>query len=864
MAIRKLLKLLVPTWMVFAWLRWKCKITLKPVAHSWMANIVVYAFPYVVYAILSQRIDSDRRIFKYFLPYAFMKKRMAVVFGSDVDPSGVHEQHCRVVRGLRNGLAYGLVLWWDNDGRASRVQEDEPPFVFDEAKHPILDHEACDSPIVSFVVPVYNVARYLIECLESLRAQTLPMIEVVCVDDGSSDDSGRIIRHYAMHDKRFVAISQNNSGVSAVRNRALSVVRGRYVSFIDGDDWIDSAFAEEVSAKMAEFELDMCFFDFECFHHKTRKPLAHSWQLSRHISDFPQNRVFSLSDLRRLTIYSSACTIMWNKSFLDATGIGFSHLTLGEDLYYVLQHMLCAKRIYALNRIYYHYRRQHSQSAVSRLGGGNVLAQITLLRTLGCWCATVLEREGYKLCHLVKERVLYEVLYYGQKSPAVLAWLQREGFRIFDLMACEDASYDDALADGLKALRSKPTIPCRVDPLSTLDGLSGRDKAVFRSIMEKREKSPHDTYIVIGQLNSTTNEPLDSWTFFQWLQSNDVPSRYVIWRQHAWSEKIRAETGLKDVIMLNGNGMEDIELVTACADVLPRVKAVIMENMALHDKVRCWLYQLSDCKFVCLQHGVTFWKFTERSGRTFALTNVVNVSSEREKAFLEANIPPRAPTYTFPRYVIAGLPRFDLLKDERESGRRTRTVFVMFTWRYAFNNGENCFQRSQYLLSIKRFLSKENIKRLAQKNVRIVLAPHHHLVTQISGLCFDVDVETASADSISYWIRHADCCVTDYSSISFDFVFLHKPTIYWLLDYGDSILENTDREELKFARKQAGNFFNCVDTADMVIDMIEYYADRDFTLEPEKCAIGDTFFAYKTDISRRLYEALEKKTEDSF
>ena len=856
--IRKTLKLFVPAWIMSVWLKRRYHLELGPVARSRPANAVLAALPYAIYVIMSQRVDSDRRPRKYFLPYGFMKKRMALVFGEDVDPSGAHECHGRFVRWLRNALPYGLVLWWDNEGRSRNVREDEPPFVFDASAHPIPDRDACDHPIVSFIVPVYNVARYLTECLESLRTQTLSAVEIVCVDDGSSDDSARIIRHYAAHDKRFVAVFQENAGVSAARNRALLIASGRYVSFVDGDDWLDGTFAEDVSTKMSELDLDMCFFDFECFHYKTRKPLAHSWQLSRHFADFPHDRVFALGDLRRLMIYESACTILWKKSFLDLTEIEFSSLALGEDLHYVLQHLLRAGRIYALNRVYYHYRRQSPRSATTRLGGGDILAQITFIRTLGRWCSTVLAQENDHVRHLVKQRLLYDVLYYGEKSPGVLAWLQREGFRLAAFTDCDGEAYDETLAKRLESITAKPLIPSRVDPLSTLTGLSDADQAVFRAIMEKRATSAHDLYIVVGQLNSVTNEPLDSWTFFQWLQSHSVPSRYVMWRKHKWYEKIKAETSLTDVVALDGDGMSDIEFVTACADVLPRVKAVVMENTALHNSVRRWLYHLPDCQLVFLQHGVTFWKFTKRSGRTFSVPNVVNVSSEGEKAFLETRIPPKAPTYTFPRYAVAGLPRFDLLKDERAPGQMTRIVFVMFTWRYAFNTGKETFLRSRYLDGIKRLLSKENLARLARKRIRVVLAPHHHLVSQLKNLRFGLDVEIAQADEVSYWIRHADCCVTDYSSVSFDFVFLHKPTIYWIPDRNDPILEATDREEQQFARRQTDGFYNSVDSADNVVDMIEYYADRDFVLEPEKCAIGDTFFAYKTGICGRLHEELEK------
>ncbi len=92
------------------------------------------------------------------------------------------------------------------------------------------------SPFFSIIIPVYNVAPYLRECLDSVLAQTFADWEAICVDDGSTDGSGAILDEYAAKDKRFVVIHQNNAGVSAARNHALGVVKGEWFLFLDGDD----------------------------------------------------------------------------------------------------------------------------------------------------------------------------------------------------------------------------------------------------------------------------------------------------------------------------------------------------------------------------------------------------------------------------------------------------------------------------------------------------------------------------------------------------------------------------------------------------------------------------------------------------
>ena len=109
-------------------------------------------------------------------------------------------------------------------------------------------HTEC--PLVSIVIPVYNVSRYLPQCLESVTSQSYRNIEIILIDDGSTDDSGSICDQYAEKDARIHAIHSENRGVSATRNLGLENVSGAYVSFIDSDDWIE-AHAIETLVKTA-------------------------------------------------------------------------------------------------------------------------------------------------------------------------------------------------------------------------------------------------------------------------------------------------------------------------------------------------------------------------------------------------------------------------------------------------------------------------------------------------------------------------------------------------------------------------------------------------------------------------------------
>lgn len=98
--------------------------------------------------------------------------------------------------------------------------------------------------LISVIVPVYNVENYLVRCLDSILDQTYRNLEIILIDDGSSDTSGEICDQYARKDSRITVLHKKNCGVSAARNTALSMKHGRYLSFIDADDWIDKKMIE--------------------------------------------------------------------------------------------------------------------------------------------------------------------------------------------------------------------------------------------------------------------------------------------------------------------------------------------------------------------------------------------------------------------------------------------------------------------------------------------------------------------------------------------------------------------------------------------------------------------------------------------
>jgi glycosyltransferase involved in cell wall biosynthesis len=121
-------------------------------------------------------------------------------------------------------------------------------------------------PKVTIIVPVYNVELYLKECLDSLICQSLSDIEIICVDDGSTDNSPTILSEYSSADNRISIVTKENGGLSSARNAGVNVAKGEYIYFLDSDDRI-SRETIEYSYNIAKMnELDLLLFDGDSFY----------------------------------------------------------------------------------------------------------------------------------------------------------------------------------------------------------------------------------------------------------------------------------------------------------------------------------------------------------------------------------------------------------------------------------------------------------------------------------------------------------------------------------------------------------------------------------------------------------------------
>ena len=211
--------------------------------------------------------------------------------------------------------------------------------------------------LISVIVPVYNVAPYLRRCLDSLCAQTFSDIEIICVNDGSTDESPQILEEYANRDQRIQVIHQENGGLSAARNAGLAVVRSPYIAFVDSDDWI----APQVYQVAAEIFLKDKELDFVCWGISTGTISNSAWEVKENWHPVSWDKLETEGKVvlsQKMKVYTRA--YVWNKLYKTAIiqdkNITFTEKQLYEDNAFWIKYAAWANTGYFIKDCYYYYR----------------------------------------------------------------------------------------------------------------------------------------------------------------------------------------------------------------------------------------------------------------------------------------------------------------------------------------------------------------------------------------------------------------------------------------------------------------------------------------------------------------------------
>jgi glycosyltransferase involved in cell wall biosynthesis len=226
-------------------------------------------------------------------------------------------------------------------------------------------------PKISVIVPVYNVQDYLKQCLDSILCQTFSNIEIICVNDGSTDKSRKILEEYKQKDSRIIIIDKKNGGLSSARNAGMKVARGEFYSFIDSDDWIENTMLEKLYENITTLNTDISICAVHQFDETNKKnDDCNPYYTLGYFDESFDNKVFSYKDTKPFIM--DVCVMAWNKlyrkSLIDKCNAQFPNGLIFEDGPFFFSIFFKTNRVSIVRDFLYYYRINRKNSIIQKAG----------------------------------------------------------------------------------------------------------------------------------------------------------------------------------------------------------------------------------------------------------------------------------------------------------------------------------------------------------------------------------------------------------------------------------------------------------------------------------------------------------------
>jgi len=231
------------------------------------------------------------------------------------------------------------------------------------------------TPKVSIVVPIYNVEKYLRQCLDNILAQTFREIEVILVDDGSPDKCPQIVDEYAAKDERIVALHQPNGGYGVAVNKGIAAATGEYIGIIESDDWIEPDMYEKLYANALRNNSDVVKCSFYIFD-ETKEPAKQNNPWKDHqtgLFEAPTD-AFTLADFPKIVMsHPSIWAALYRADFVKGIKVIESRSASYQDLPFICEVMSTAKRISVCKECLVHWRSVAEGNSTSQKGARLVM-----------------------------------------------------------------------------------------------------------------------------------------------------------------------------------------------------------------------------------------------------------------------------------------------------------------------------------------------------------------------------------------------------------------------------------------------------------------------------------------------------------
>ena len=223
--------------------------------------------------------------------------------------------------------------------------------------------------MLSVIIPVYNVEDYLNECLDSVINQTLEDIEIICIDDGSTDNSPNILKEYQKKDSRIKIITKENGGQATARNLGIKEAQGEYIAFVDSDDFIEPTMFEKLYTKAKDNNLDIAMCKIATYDNQTKEIKDNVWYYMLGVFRDFEKDIFNHKDTKEFTCHIAVTPYnkIYKTTLLKENNILFPEGLIFEDEKFFYDTYLRAKRVSIVDEFLYYYRINRKGSTVDTI-----------------------------------------------------------------------------------------------------------------------------------------------------------------------------------------------------------------------------------------------------------------------------------------------------------------------------------------------------------------------------------------------------------------------------------------------------------------------------------------------------------------
>ena len=331
---------------------------------------------------------------------------------------------------------------------------------------------------ISVIVPVYNTHDYLNECIDSVLNQSLADFELICIDDGSTDDSLDILKDYEKKDTKVQVISQENRGLGASRNVGLNIAQGEYVMFLDSDDYLKSDALEKLYNEANNNDLDLVLFKIINFNNKTGKQSRSEYFDMKFLKDIVKDDIFTWVQVKEriFDISVTATSKLFKRELIS--DIAFPEGLIFEDNLFFIKVIFKANSVYFYDD-YFYYRRIRPDSITNSY------------------------YSEYSDCIVIYDRIIEFVKSIGKYDEFDYMIFNRQCFDLFHRFKLLREEYKEDYFNKLKD--SFANYKEELEEKGTLDKCSKRSVLIFEKAINSNDYHEFESAIIDFDLKSTND-----------------------------------------------------------------------------------------------------------------------------------------------------------------------------------------------------------------------------------------------------------------------------------------------------------------------------------------------------------------------